>query len=355
MKNLPNPKVIKLVQREDNDLEVLGAAFMNEDPSVRRKALKSMNLASKAFSDECVRYARNRWINLSSFAGNPTSTGQNTPGAVVFSDADRQVVDISWLQLFRIQDNRGVANDTFIIEDTYNAIEFREYVPGSPVDIGAVTYGRNRFEYRTLAGGFQYEVLWSEDYPYWKVADGMVDMQTKYALQLEEIALTTLTAAGGLSVSYQAGANAAEQDIATINEAQRVILNAMYTDTDPEGNAVKERVTRPVFFLLYNEFGTGMTNRVNRAVAAAYATPNDVLGGLQVNHPVIPFPSPYVTGTDWHLVYPGRKNTYALKNDLNILMSFDPFAAGGVDARIGHGRIGNVRGDSNQVATLATT
>lgn len=356
------PRVIPLVRNPENpeagvtrnDYTRLGSAFVSEETKTRRMAYRSLNDAAHDFGDALVAYSRQRHINLSSFAGNPSTTGQNTPGTIVFGDADRHVVDLSWVNLFRVQDNRGVPNDTFVIEDVYNAVEFREYIPGSPVDIEHIEYARNRFEYRTLAGGFQYEVYWQEDYPHWMVADGMIAMETKYALNLEEINITTIAASGALTTSYQTGTTEIEQDILTINEGQRQILNAIYTDTAPSGFATEERISRPVFFLMYNEFATAYTQRINRALAAGFAVPNDNIGGHQINHPVIPFPTPYVTGADWKLVLPGRKNMFVLKNDLRILMQFDPYAAGGVDSRIGHARIGSVRADGNQVSSLAT-
>lgn len=347
--------LIKIIRKEGSSKQALGEAFLSADPAVRRKAYNTVNLAAKEFSDKLLAYSRNRHVNLSSFAGNQSSIGQNTPGTIVFGDADRQVVDLSWANLFTFQDNRGVPDSTFLIEDVYNAIEFREYVPGSPVDIGNVQNDRNRFEYRLLAGGFQYENPWEEDYPYWQVADGMAAMNTVHAHQLEQIAISTITAAGGIAVSYQTGATALDQDIATINEGTRAILSAVYSDTRPDGAVTKERVARPVFVLLYNEFATGMLARINRAIAAGFGTPNDVIGGRALNYTVLPMPTPYISGTSWNLVLPGRKNVWALKNDLQIFPHFDPFAAGGVSSRIGHGRIGSVRGDANQVAALATS
>lgn len=349
------PQEISMVRTKAGSKEKLGAAFLSENPANRIKAIRSMNAAAKEYGDTLVKFARNRTMNLSSFADTPTSIGQNTPGAIVFGDADREIVDIRWSLLYRFQDNRGIPNDTFIIEDVFNAIEFEELAPGSPVKISHVETARNRFEYRTVAGGFQYEIYWAEDYPYWSIADGMAAMNTKHALKQERIAIETMTAAGGIAVSYQSGSTALDQDVSTINEGQRAILNALYTANRPDGQDTEEKVARPVFFLLYNEFGASMTERVNKALAAAFNTPNDVLGGRAVNHPVIPFASPYVTGTDWHLVLPGRKNVFAMKNDLRVLSSFDPYAAGGVDARIGHARMGCVRADANQVATLATS
>ena len=351
-----NTHVIKLRRKEGTTADMLGKRFLSLNAAERQIVYNTQNAAAREFSDKLMQYARNRHIVLSSFNGNNASDTQNIPGTIVFGDADREMIDLSWALLYSFRDNRRDVNDTFLIEDVYNAIAFEEYLSGAPVRLGDIQNGRGRFEYRILAGGFQYETLWAQDYPYWKIEDGMLAMNTKYAMKLERLAIETIVASGGIAVSYDAaGANEVAKDVNTINAGALAILSALYSDTRPDGEATEERIARPRFFLLYNQFSTRAMGRVNAAIAAGFGAPNEQTGGKELNYSVFPMPSPYVTGNSWSLVLPGRKNVFALKNDLMIYPQFDPYAAGGVDARIGHGRFGCVRADANQVAVLATS
>jgi len=193
----------------------------------------------------------------------------------------------------------------------------------------------------------------------WTSAQGMAQMQVKYAKLLAETAYTIVTASGVSTTSYVdrdgGGSQSLTNDIATILQGLLDVKTALYQNTAPGGGQELEEEIEDTqtFYLLYNSHTAGYHERVRNALNARITTPNDNFSINEVDFPVVPVGSPYVPTGNWYVVLPGRLNAFANFMDLRLYNITDPRIAGVAEGEVGWGAFRFVRGDARQVRKLA--
>ena len=318
-----------------------------ENAGNRQAAIRLFNESSERYTDTLLR--------LSSEGQFPDAQTQGVPAAVTFGETDRRRVDTRWTALFSVQNRRAQSSPYFKIVDLYDAVEFMIYQLGERIEMRHVEAAQNIFEADVVAGGLQWNMLWSQWQDLWSTNDGLAGMQAKYAIRQARIAYETLTASGLSTTAYSvAGNSQAENDIRTINAAITEIGNAIYQAPGAGDGQTEEDVEGATYFLLYNPATSGYRTRINRALTARYELPNSN-SVVEVDAPVMPIATRHVPAGSWYVALPGRKNIAAIFRDLTIYDFNDPQIAGVADGRIGQGAYKMVRGDSRQVREVATS
>lgn len=337
----------KRILSERKLLELLAS----DDPSKRALALNAFNDFSQRFGD-LVLYA------LSATNMFPSQQTQGIPAAVTLGDAERQMVDLRWTALYDVQDYRQQTHPFFKIVDLYHAITFRAYQMGERVEMGVVEAAEAIFEAEIIAGGLQWNQLWSEWQAVWSQQRGLSAMQTRYANQLAKTAYEVITAAGLSVTAYDAtGTTTLEKDINTINAAALAIRTALYNAAAPKTGQVTEEIVggSEPYWLLYNDLTAGYEDRIMKAIDARLDMPNDNLSVGHLLRPIVPLGSPYVPTGAWYMTIGGRKNVAAIFRDLRMFDISDPRIAGVMQGRVGQGAYKLVRGSALQARQVAVS
>ena len=358
-----------IVLRPDQVLREQGVMqrLSDRDPARRRRGMQVFNDFSQRCGDlltgrsstRLVVTENGRLVNLASAAGFPDQRYQGIPTALRLGDED-QMVDLRWAQLFTVQDRRQQTHPFFKVVDVRHGIEFRVYQLGERIEMRAVAAGQDIFEAEIIAGGLQWNRLWSEWQDIWAEGQGLAAMQREYLMQQARTAYQVLTASGLPTTSYVNRDGTASvtthNDIATINQAMLDIRRGLYEaekiGTDGEG-ITRESVSGQSYYLLYNDLTAGYEERVTTALEARYQMPGDNMNVLEVNRPVVPIGTPDVPAGAWYLFLAGRKNIAAIFRDLMIYDKDDVQIAGVAEGRVGQGAYKMVRGDNQQGREVA--
>jgi len=301
----------------------------------------------------------NQTVRLSEGGLFPPEDRGGIPTAVSIGDQEREQVDTRWTGLFEGFDGRQQTDNLlFRIEDVYHAVRFERYERGEKIEMSQVEGGDEVFEAYYYAAGMQFNASWADFNPHsWNREDSVSAMMTRFAKKQMKRAYNVLTDSQGLStISYQSGSTQTEQDVKTINEGMRSILDDLFTEPSPKSDEQVEEVPdNPQFALLFNNLAQGYNQRVRKALATTFSASNDELSIAELDYPVTPIGTPHVPAGNWWVVMPGRKNVAAQFRDLQTFDVMDPRIVGVNEGQVGQGIFRMVRGDSNQVAELATS
>lgn len=346
---------VTLQDAELHEEDILGG-MTSERRDFRNAALNAIRDTAQILGDLVT---GNQTVRLSEGGLFPPEDRGGIPVAVSIGDQEREQVDTRWTGLFQGFDGRQQTDNLlFRIEDVYHAVRFERYERGETIEMSHVEGGDEVFEAYYYAAGLQFNASWADFNPHsWTRQDSVSAMMTRYAKKQMKRAYSVLTDSTGLStISYQTGSNQVEQDVNTINEGMRQILDDMFTATSPQsGEQVEEVPDNPQFALLYNNLSTGYQQRVRKALATTYSASNDELSVAELDYPVTPIGTPHVPDGNWWVVMPGRKNVAAQFRDLQTFDIMDPRIVGVNEGQVGQGIFRMVRGDSNQVTELATS
>lgn len=332
--------------------DALARAFFDKNTTPQKRALaaRALNQYAKRYGDLLTGRRSLDKTELSSASRFPS----NDPASpsVLFTTADRLMVDVSWTTLFNVQDFRGTTEDGFDIADVYNPVTFEVTPSGAPIKLNGISGSETNYKFQDVTGGFQYERNWLMDNKFWRIADGMAEMQSAYAEKQSELAWTTATASGltAETRSATAGASQLQLDIETINNAAVNILSDIYNTTDGDGNLTREKIGSARFILGYNLLTAGYVERIQRIMGASLGAANDVSGGKQLAFPVTPVGSVDIPTGVFYLFLPGRKLVAGIRQDLEVWEDYDPYKR--VHAHPAYGRYRMVRGDANQGRTI---
>lgn len=354
----PQQRVVLRDERLSEQDILLG--ITSEDPAHRAAALNAIRDVAQILGDLVT---GNQTVQLSESGLFPPDTRGGIPTAVSIGDQEREQVDMRWTGLFDGFDGRQQTDNLlFRIEDVYHAVAFERYERGERIKMSHVEGGDTTYEGYYYAAGLQYNASWADFNPHsWNRQDAVSAMQRRYAKKQMKRAYTVLTDSTGLStLTYVdddgGGTTSTQNDIATINAGMNQILSDLFNATSPQsGETVEEIPDNPTFALLYNNLTQGYRERIQAALNASFNAANDNMSVGELDFPVQPIGTPHVATGNWWLVLPGRKNVVAQFRDLQTFDIMDPRVVGVNEGQVGQGIFRFVRGDSNQVAELATS
>jgi len=335
--------------------DILGGMTSERDEH-RAAALNAIRDAAQVFGDLVT---GNQTVRLSEGGLFPPEDRGGIPVAVSIGDQEREQVDTRWTGLFQGEDFRQQTDNLlFRIEDVYHALRFERYERGEKIEMSQVEGGDEVFEGYYYGAGLQFNASWADFNPHsWNRQDSVSAMQTRFAKKQMKRAYTVLTDSTALTtISHQSGNSQVEKDVKTINEGMRQILEDLFQADSPQSDEQVEEVPdNPQFALLFNNLAQGYNQRIRKALATTYSASNDELSVAELDFPVTPIGTPHVDAGNWWVVMPGRKNVAAQFRDLQTFDIMDPRIMGVNEGQVGQGIFRMVRGDSNQVAELATS
>lgn len=346
---------------------LFGEAFKAQNVDLMRMALQAYNSGLSYFTEVCLAAAagrpapprtimdpttgQNRLVNpyTGAFIDTTLSQGDafpSTDGKVVsvFFDQSEEPIDLTWLQLYSLEDFRNTMEESFEMWNVNNGMSFRVYENGEKLELFGVSGTKQTFDFQLVGSGFQWLVTWLNDNKHWRLANGMAEAATTYGRYQSETAFTVLAAGADVQVRATAGSTEVENDILTINAAKTQIMNDLRTNSgfvDPN----------PTFRLVYNNLEAGVADtRIGRIMNAKYGSANSTLGVIAMDAAISPLGSPNAPTGAMQLVYGGRKLKAAIRQDLTAYDDFDPYTYSG--ARAFWGRWVMVKGDGDQVRTI---
>lgn len=300
--------------------------------------------------------------NLSASGLLPDVTDFRLPTAVMLGDADRQMIDTRWAALFDVQDRRAEPwPGWFKVGNEYHNVSRRRYRVGERARLGMAEQDEAKYEHYLYGIGLQWNQLLMQGR--WERSRGMTAMQIRWANDQAQLAYETLIAAGFLTQAYldddSTGAQSTQNDVATLNASMLALRTALWTATAPVGGQTLEEIIPPgvPYYLLYNENTAGYEDRVQAMLNVRYTVvQSGGTGGVnikEVNRPVIPIGSPYVTTGHFYVVLPGRKNVFSVFRGLQFFDFEDVQVAGVAEGEVGWGADRFLRADANQVVQMA--
>ena len=335
--------------KADRAEAVARALFLNEN-SHRALAIETLNKYAHQFGDLITGKRILSPEELAEYQlSQPSRFPTNDPArpAALFRTEDRVMADMTWTGLFDVQDFRNTAEESFDIADVYDAVTFTVLPDGVDIKVAGVRGTETNYKFQDVGGGFQYSINWERDNKFWRITNGLAAMQARYAQKMGSLAWSVACASGLSTTTRDATASTTTgKDIRTINTGMDEIINAIYTDTDADGNTTDEWMGEPTFVVAYNNTTSLYTERAQQIQATNYGVPNDLSSGYKLAYPATFIGNPYVTTGNFYLFLPGRKFVSGIRQDLEIFPDFDPYKR--VDARVGYGRYRHVRGDTKQ-------
>ena len=348
---------IQLINKDNR--QVLYDALKAHDKTVLQQGLASFNLSLQYLTYVQLCAARGmkplaqlQWLkgtmegNLNEVQLSQADAFPTTDGRVVsvFFEDSQEPADLTWTQLFTIEDFRNTTEEAMEIWNVNNGITFRVYQNGEKVELYGISGNKQRFEFQLIGAGFQWLTTWLNDNKFWRLTDGLAEAATQYAKFQAESAYAVMAAGASSQTRATAGSTEVENDILTINAAKTQILANLRTNSgfiDPN----------PRFQLVYNTLTPSLADtRIARIANARYGSANSTLGVIQLDESISILGSPNAPTGTMQLVYPGRKMKTGLRQDLTAFDDFDPYSYSG--ARVFWGRWIHVKADGDQVRLI---
>lgn len=336
-------------------------AFQQGDEATIQQGLQAVNLALAYTTYVMLSAARglrpasqHDWLQHIMAGGDPRSfVTLSQPDA--FPDVDGRVVsihyessdqpvDLTWTQLFQIEDFRNTTEDKMEIWNVRNGITFRTYENGEKVELFGVEGDQADFRFQLHGAGFQWLRTWLDDNKWWKLPQGMAEAAVQYGIFQAETMYNVLATGASAQARASAGSTEVENDILTINAAKTQMMNNLRTNSgfvDPN----------PMFYLVYNNLVPELADtRISRIQNARYGSANSTLGVIALDDAIMPLGSPNAPTGSMMLVYPGRKNKVGLRQDLTAYDDFDIYTYSG--ARVFWARWVAAKADGDQVRSI---